>query len=135
MTSLEKLDAVLKSLEKHHSEKHHDFMAVLEDLNKDKSGIDFGELTYILKKLHTDNFIDIREVPVKGNAKPDEYYYINFNGRVFNEQKGYTNQKIQDRLSRANQKVLVWLTLIIAVGTLVAALYYGIEIWKYFCHH
>ena len=140
MTSLEKLDAVLKSLEKHNSERHHDFMAVLEDLKKDKSGVDFGELKAIVKKLHKDELIDIKEVPVKGNANPDEYYYINFDGRVLNEQNGYVGQKTEKiRLTTLAERQasltsgLFWLTVVLAVSTAVAALHYGLEIRTYFC--
>lgn len=94
---LEKLDTVLKSLEKHHSERHHDFIAVLEDLEKDKTNIDFGELTYILNKLHKDGLIDIKKVPIKGNAEPTDYYYINFEGRLLNELDGYSNKFLQEK--------------------------------------
>jgi hypothetical protein len=131
LTLLEKLDAVLICLEKHHKEKHHNFISIATILQSEQPEINFGEITFILNKLKKDGFIDTQEIPIPTTDSTEIYYNINYEGRIWDEQGGYTNQKTQDLLSRANQKVLVFLTWIIAIATAVAAVYYGIEVWKH----
>lgn len=134
MTLLKKLDVVLKCLEKHHSERHHTLISIQEILDKENPEVKWGETFFILNKIAMDGFIDTKELPIPDTASKEIYYNINFEGRVFNEQGGYTNRRNQDRLTKVNQIFLVVLTFLIAVGTLVAGWYYVIEIWKSYHH-
>lgn len=135
MTSLEKLDIVLLCLEKHHSEKRHDLISIAQILDKEKSGVEFGEINSILIKLQKDGYVHIQETAI------GDFFMITFEGRVFNEQGGYVEmQQEKNRISlleaaqRAANVRMVLLTRIVAIGTSVAALYYLLEMVKYFWH-
>jgi ABC-type multidrug transport system permease subunit len=134
LNPLEKLDIVLQYLEKNHSKKRHTLISLAQDLHG--TGVDFGELTSILNKLRKDGYIEFRG---EDYGSADEIYMINFEGRVFNAQGGYVLQrklslkqlKSQDR-TLAIQGQIVVLTLVLAIGTLISGIYYGIEIWKFY---
>ena len=133
MTTLERLDSMLQVFVDNRFKQQIDLAYLYKESGK--MGIEFGEVSDVLRKLLADGYLEMIE---SGTPNTDDYkvfYKVSFNGLVFNEQKGYTNQRIQDHLSRANQKSLVFLTWVIALGTAVAAVYYGIEVWKFLCHH
>ncbi len=142
MTLLEKLDTVLKCLEKHHSEKHHNLISIQEILDKEQPEVKWGETLFILKKLAKDGYIDTREISIPDSASTEIYYNINFEGRILNEENGYVAKNnslqaissLQKRQSILNEK-LYRLTIWVAVGTVIAAIYYGIEIIKDFGNH
>ncbi len=139
-----KLDKVL-----HLFKENYDYLSII-DLTKlmaDKHSDyvpDAYEMTSIFIKLIDDGFIRSNTGNViieKLNAK---FYIISINGLTFlNYPGGYVKrQALQDaesikvaKLQHSQtdlQKTLNALTAIIAVGTLVAAVYYGIEVWKFF---
>jgi len=142
LTLLEKLDTVLKCLEKHHSEGHHTLISIQIFLDKEQPEVKWGETLYILKKLAKDGFIDTKEIPIPHTASIETYYNINFEGRILNEEKGYVSKNnalqaistMQQRQATLYERIY-WLTVAIAIGTTVAAIYYGVEILKNFSNH
>lgn len=139
MSPLEKLDIVLLCLEKHHSERHHNFISIAGILQEEHPEIDFGEIQSALNKLVKDGYVEIREVGRESIT--DIYYMITFEGRIWKEQGGYQCEKKEnDRinaLADAQQEAsvrMVLLTRIVAIGTSVAAIYYLLEVVKYFLH-
>ena len=139
MTLLKKLDATLICLQKHHKEKHHNLISIATILQTEQPDIDFGEIKSILNKLKKDGFIDTQEIPIPTTDSTEIYYNINFEGRIFNEQGGYDRRNEQNNeltvLRKQQHSLQVQnrnLTIAVAIGTTVAALYYGLEIFKYF---
>ena len=139
------LDTVLMFLYKGagiiHTIKH-----VTKDVSKEID-VDGNDVFLILKQLEADNYIDEYSIsdPDDNRLTPKEIkgYSINFNGKLFLKQGGYKLQAINNvaensRLKKleidqvANQKKMTFLTIAIAVGTLVAAVYYIIEICNRF---
>lgn len=87
--------------------------------NKDSIGINRTRFNQIISKLKEDDFIE-----EKG---PDDkkYYNITFKGVIFIGYEQTEYERIKSYLqAKANQKAILYLTLIIAVGTSVAAGYY-----------
>lgn len=89
------------------------------------------KIWYILNKLVEDGYLH----KTVANARHDYFYTISFNGSVFIENGGYIAKSIRDafehnRLEKLeisqmeSQKSMTRLTMIIAFGTLVAAVYY-----------
>ena len=148
LTPLEKLDAVLFVLEKYHQPQSigkpegEDAITIMQLLHSEGKEIHPNELHFILRKLEDDKLI------YNNNDTENHYYSINFNGRIFKEQGSYVQKRNEavaenirleaaERSAKANRIATFWLTLVVAAGTLVAAWYYSIEIWKYyypFCH-
>jgi len=94
-------------------------------------------LLKILNKLIKDNFLktEIREL----NTGIESVYIITFDGLVYDELGGYNatyleNNKLKNILEQQNknQEQIKYLTIIIAIGTGMAAIYYFLEIVKYF---
>lgn len=90
----------------------------------------------ILNKLKQDKFSDYIE---KENGR--KLWYITFEGIMFLRRGGYSGQQIRrdaenirvetlERNQRVNANRMIYLTIILAVGTSIAAWYYGIEICK-----
>ena len=107
---------------------------------KDDDVFDMDMLLEIIEKLVNDKYI--REL-----GKVDEpnfgYYSLTIEGKCFKIEDGYLGQfgrmnaeNIRlanlERSTKANRCFLTWLTFFVALGTLVAAWYYGIEVWKYY---
>jgi len=127
LSPLEKLDAVLKALEKHHSEKHHDLISMQQILDIEYPQVKFGETFFILKKLVKDGYLDAKDVKIPNTETLNTYYLVNFDGRIFNQLGGYTKREkiINSELNTA--KLLNWA---IAISGGMAAIYYLLEILK-----
>jgi|ERR1035437_2613168 hypothetical protein len=131
MTSIEKLDAVLKFISTLTSMRVRPNInnAEINNLFKD-SGIEFQtshEAVEILMKLHGDKYIDWSD--------SDYNYKINFNGRMFIQQGGYVEQKriskredekIEDMqlFQRVSADKMLYATIILGVGSI------GLLIWE-----
>jgi hypothetical protein len=138
LSPLEKLDAVLACLDKYRTEKPMELPSLNETLKRD-TGVDFwGELISILRKLEKDEYIYIR-----GGLWGDgtNIYLITFEGRIYLEQGGYTQQRIKEnaeniRLNkiennqRLHRVLITILTVVLAIGTSIAAVYYLHELSK-----
>ena len=146
------LDVVLRHLESYKEPKN--IYTIDKGLNKE---IPKHILNTLLNKLISDKYIDyIDELETGGFAEFSgqtsyiRLYQINFDGISFNLFGGYEAQEAKQnaeglRLDRmefeatANRLLTTRLTILIAAGTLVAAVYYGIEIYKelhlFFHHH
>lgn len=100
------------------------------------------EVVEILEKLSKDGYLKETKYQV-GSC-----YATTFEGKWFISQGGYVGkfaaldaEKRKDEFfvsqSLRNGRMLNLLTVLLAFGTLIAAWYYGIEIWKYYhpsCH-
>jgi hypothetical protein len=142
LTTLMQLDAVLSSLNNHRAEKYFMFKDIAELVLVEHSNIPFGDILSILKKLHNDGYLeyDDRGVdPFDRNANA-RIYHITFEGRFWVESGGYQADFLHEnaentRLEKIekSQKLYrlwtIWLTAILAVGTLIAALYYATELY------
>ena len=149
-TTPKQLDFVLNCLWYRGHEKHLTFTDIAEYLNNDLGdAIPFGILLPILKKLHREGYIEyddraVSSDDVNTNAR---VYRLTFDGRFWIESGGYhaeaDRRKAEadrrdaeniraERLEKtqmALQKWLVALTAILAVGTVVAALWYGTDLY------
>ncbi|CAN5508229.1 hypothetical protein BH09BAC6_BH09BAC6_26070 [soil metagenome] len=119
----------------------------------DEIKVNESDVILILQKLKKDKYIDEYTInkPNDNRVIPATVigYSINFNGKLFLKRGGYNLQAINNdaennRLKnlendqRASRNQMNFLTAVIAAGTLVAAIYYGIEIYKelhLFAHH
>lgn len=148
MTSLEKLDAVLDLIRRHSLGKlRFDFSEISNRINEENIDIEFGEIVYILKKLLNDGYIMEDDRFDKTKFGHDTVYRINFEGRLFLEQGGYegvnTRQNVGNirvaNLENHQKRHRMWmtrLTIILAAGTTLAAIYYCVELyWKYHWFH
>jgi len=95
-----------------------------------------------VNKLDKDELVECRKSIQNDNIEY-KYYKTTFKGELFIQDGGYIgkakvlehekNQLEILQLSQIEtQSKLVMLTCIIAIGTFIAALYYLLEIWKYF---
>ena len=68
--------------------------------------------------------------------KNERDYLIKFKGIQFIENGGYVGEAKRIKNAGLLNKVVFCLTGLVALGTAVAGIYYGLEIWKYFhtCH-
>lgn len=146
---LEILDALLKYLK---DTKHNTFTSIANDAKKESEflkGIEDKTLHYALLKLVKDNYVnqDFQKIgTLNGNL-----YEISFEGLSFISEGGYVLREKRNRLQdkklndieitqSLQQKWILRLTWVIGIGTLVAGVYYLIEILKFFgilktCHN
>lgn len=82
----------------------------------------------VIEKLMKDGFINKTEMLV--GAIKEKGFYITFEGLLHIEQGGYIGKLKREANQESLQSIEKGL---IVLGVVVAALYYGIEIWKYFC--
>jgi hypothetical protein len=137
--------------------KHNQFNSFVQD--KDNKTIllnliDKSILHSALLKLVKDGYVNTESDnsidPLFKSPKKDHYYKISFEGMVFIENGGYENEyrknqkeqieysDLQKRQSLLEDKQLktqnqlVFLTFLVALGTLIAGLYYVLEILDFF---
>lgn len=98
--------------------------------------IDNAGYNRILRKLIKDEYIKKTEYPLN---VPIISYEITYEGMLMDQLGGYRQKyldanRIQDieLKAKVNRKTVTFLTWVIAIGTAVDALYYGIEVYKYF---
>lgn len=107
---------------------------------------EFQEIQTIIDFLIEDKNVNFKDTsPIHGGTlHSDRIYSLTFKGKIFCEQGGYTQQKVSadaekirmetlERFQKQNTSRVTFLTFLIAVGTAVAAVYYGIEVYKHFC--
>lgn len=148
--SIEALDAVLSILCKSPilnspdasiSEISNEVLYQLPELESDRF---YSNLIRIMYKLKKDRYVDshLRPFNPKENESQTEHYFITFEGILFCEQDGYQGQINQrnaesiriEKINKAQidyQRNTIVLTVILAVGTAISAVYYLIEITKY----
>ncbi len=145
LSSIQKLDLILTSL-KDYSQSINE---IQDSLHLERKY--YNEIRLILNKLYKDEYAEIIESEKRYEGpdifKPprptiDYSYKISFEGELFKEQGGYTQQKINnayenirldnlEKNQKFHRKALTWLTFLVAVGTLVAGVFYLIEIGKH----
>lgn len=131
VSPIKNLDSVLYFLANHVPKKAGS-TEIMIGLKARKVVVTDNELNLILNKLSKDEFITIKQA-FTNSPIVFILYSITFEGLVFYQQGGYAAQIRKDSLQRKTQKILFWFTGIVAVGTLIAAFYYSIEIWKFYC--
>ncbi|HMG83082.1 MAG TPA: hypothetical protein VK559_08600 [Ferruginibacter sp.] len=125
-TPFEKLDAVLHTLHKYERNKE----LIKGELYLSNSLDDKNELQSILDKLIKDKYV----------IQNGDQYRATFEGEYLMAAGGYkgmeeskiTDISYQKKLlteQRITQRIMVGLTLVLAIGTTVAAIYYGHEIY------
>ena len=153
LTPLEKLDKVITYLNENLIRPVHTLAEIGEGLKNEKAEIENSELLLILNKLKQDKFIEIENREIKYLTAPDTeeiitielYFSITFEGRLFNQEGGYTRKKEKEDVEinrlktleqneRRQAKGLVFLQIIIAIGTAIASFYYILEILKDYSH-
>lgn len=154
MEHLKILDELLRYLTE---TEHTQFASIRNDVN-DKStllkDIDNATLHSAILKLVKDGYVNQESEkttdPLFNSPRTNNYYRISFEGLFFIKKGGYENQNLENKkkeieyekiqseqkrqalnLVRLNYWLVV-LTWVIAIGTFVAALYYLIEILKFF---
>jgi hypothetical protein len=150
-TPIQKLDDVLSFMAAGGFEKGGlVFDQLLRLVNEKKaSNLDGDELVKILDQLKDDKYIKStvkREWRTFGAAMMAaeteiEYFSVTYKGIIFNNLNGYSGKEtekhrfdlleIQHRKTESN---LYRATVILAIGTSIAAIYYLIEIFKNACH-
>lgn len=105
------------------------------------------ELMQILQKLKKDEYIFIQDVTASHDFFQINSYFLSFDGKLFIESGGYTqaiinenaeNKRVEalEHSQRATSNRMTYLTIILAVGALIAAIYYLTELyWKYHWFH
>lgn len=129
-----KLEVVLSFLSTgQRSEGVLNFGQIYSYIENQKLNISTSKLHLILNKLAKDELIIITELG------PHTVYNISFEGLIFHQQGGYSQKLFNDTLlkrqeesNRRTQRILFWFTGIVAFGTLIAAFYYSVELWKFF---
>jgi len=103
------------------------------DLEKEGLQLSEADVLLVIKKLAKDEFVSIIQVGARN------FYRITFEGLVFQQQGGYKQKlnkdtflKRQEESNKRTQRILFWFTGIVAVGTFIAAVYYVLEILKFF---
>ncbi len=157
MTSFEKLDRVLSLLSETNDAQignnieiaKLDLSEIINFLENDKKNPSIftrHEMGLILAKLTKDEYVYfIPHINVLGLENNTDRWQISFEGDVFIKQGGYTKKFFEENQAKtlaSSQPILAsrlnWLTFLIAVGTLVAAVYYIQQIWLTFhmqpCH-
>lgn len=154
MEHIKILDELLKYLS---ITEHTQFVYIRNDINNKSEylkDIDNFTLHSALIKLEKDGYVNTESKdsidPLFKSPRKDHYYKISFEGLVFIKNGGYEseyqkNQKEQIEYSElkkkqslleekqvSNQFQIVVLTWIIALGTLIAGLYYILEILEFF---
>lgn len=96
--------------------------------------IDLIELQLILPYLISENYIEKYDAGIE--RAYHSLYRIRFNGKVFIENGGFVSKAADINSQTIRQakleKNVRFLNRIIATGTMIAAIYYAFEIWKYY---
>jgi hypothetical protein len=135
LSPLEKLDAVLNSLEKYRTKDYLTWEKICQIQLHDKTGVDAGEVLSILNKLVKDEYAELVRVNPFDKDEFYERWQIAFEGRVFIEQGGYTQQRANlnaekirmdkfDNAQKDFRRSQNMLLSLVALGTLIAAVYY-----------
>ncbi|HKC68535.1 MAG TPA: hypothetical protein VKG26_09905 [Bacteroidia bacterium] len=141
ITANQKLDAVLLYLDNDKVNKGNGEMVDMVPLGDAqiqkglKIRLDDRAITLVMDKLLRDKYVNYNPV--------NQTYWINFDGKTFIQNGGYFQEKInrdyknniETRLReevRRISKTNLLLTIVLAFATAIAAVYYGIEIWKFF---
>ena len=152
-SSIKQIDGLLNYL--YSDRGNSSFESILSGLNAIEESKDIAgdELLRMLNKLIRDGFVHFEDIPAGYDdpftKAPIKFrrYSISFDGKLFIEQGGYTQQAIRrnaesirvetlERFQKATADRMTYLTIILAAGALIAALYYLVELyWKYHWFH
>lgn len=141
------IDKVLKVLADSSENSNECFsMLSLKDIEKGlENPLPVNEIILILAKLVKDQYCHFEPalsiIGLEGNV---DRWNITYDGYVFLLDGGYQEEvwkrlRAEERLEKIeevnakNQTRMIWLTLLVAIGTAIAAIYYAQQIWQ-FCH-
>lgn len=137
MTTLKKLDSMLQVFVDNRFKQQIDLAYLYKEFVK--MGIEFGEVSDVLRKLLADGYLEKLESGVPDTDDYRVFYKVSFNGLVFNEQDGYMGEVLEKqrlvklegrerRLSLATFR----LTVVLALSAFVGALYYCVDLyWRH----
>ncbi len=116
--------------------------------------VPFGTILSVLKRLEKDGFVEYDDRAVTPGHPENRVYRLTFDGRFRAENGGYLAEADHrraeadrmiaeniraaalERFQRANANRMTYLTIILVVGTVIAALYYSTELyWRYHWFH
>ena len=137
---LELLDAILAvlndfALKEEGFTQHIRFMPLHDRVKSISKDLRKSDFVLALKKLEEDKYINLGlGSEIKGDnrfAEPTSFptYAINFNGRAFNQRKGYVGQQ------KSNAWKIRWekaTTFSLIFGGVLAGIYYAVELFKLF---
>ncbi len=123
MKELKQLDDVLRLFLKTETR----ILSMGELHQKTTIGID---LAIMIKKLEKDGYIEIAEGEIPQVLTID--YFLNYDGVIFISCGGYETKYLKDIMAIETRKVVDRLTYAIALGSVVCAVYYILEILKFF---
>ena len=151
LSPIQKIDEVLSYLNKQKYPPVKTIGEITNDLS-DTIKSDQSELLLILEKLKKDGNVNTEERNIHViNDSVDTFYketlyIITYEGKLLCDQNGYSQKVINQNAENIrvaalekSQKMyanrMIYLTIAIAFSTVVAAVYYSIEIWKYYHPH
>lgn len=144
MTPIEKLDLVLNNIASSNTA-NEPTLAEVVFLRLGTSEVDAAEFFRLMKKLEKDGYIHCQIDFQQGHGNNEDlktYFSISEEGFEFYILGGYTTQNIERVTLEYNRsedrqiaRRMYWLTVVLAFGTSVAALYYGLEALKILSHY
>ncbi len=147
VTPTEKLDALLIWLSENKNESNCGIRMPIHYKKTKNILLTEWERDRILEKLHKDEYIDMYQQTPSGASGNLPHYRINFNGEVFLQNNGYTQEKINndreinlrksdEKIRKRNEAVLASGSIWVAVGTILLFLWeVGKAIVSLFHHH
>jgi len=133
MTSIDKLDFILKAMEPYDG--HYMNLTEITKQSEIIGTININELPGIVNKLYKDGYLDLETIQTKDVIfESDKKYMITFEGKLLNESRGYKYKEKQKVIATNLQLIQTWA---IAVGTALAglyALYQIIAVLRTSCH-
>ena len=146
LSAIQQLDVVLRLL---YNDKGNARLSYIKErlLVENNIKLDGEEITRILNKLIKEGYVEHfdrhlrHHDPYTLSPEIDRHYWISFEGKLLIETVGSYEQKIKNdaaensRLIKAERATRI-LTIILAFGALIAAVYYCTELyWKYHWFH
>ena len=118
----------------------YDTLWINENKLAEYAGIDNKIMQAYLIVMQNDGYVELHpnnDILLKSNV-PFSQWKITDAGRIFRSEGGYVSAYNIENDMDSRLRITYWVTLFLAVSTGIAAIYYGLEIWKYFhsyqCH-
>lgn len=108
---------------------------IMELLKSTDKNFSKERLIKIMNKLSNDEYVEEKQMDSSLGSivlNIGSTYNITFDGLVLDELGGYHSIYLENNKLKNIQKWQFRLTLYIAIGTIIAGIYYFLEIWKYF---
>lgn len=129
-TQLEKLD-ILLSLFKNEEVAIGPFF-IREMMEGQGATVSDSEIQRFINQLAADKYI-MQDHDYNWMIRIEGLLFEGYAQKITNTAAENTRLENIEQAQKTNRNWMTFLTILIAVGTLVAAIYYGIEIWKFYC--